>query len=183
MANEREQYYQYRTRFNQLIKEGKWNTSEASQIFYYLNRTGYNGLCRFNSSGLYNVPFGTYSKIKYATDFKTYTQIFKDWEFTYKDFSNVRVTSRDFVYVDPPYDVEFRQYSAEGFNWDDQVRLANWSVNLNAPLVISNQATDRIVGLYKSLGFECKFIDGPRLISCVGGRRGPVKEVLATIRI
>jgi DNA adenine methylase len=183
MVNDKELYYKHRERFNQLIKENNWNTSEAAQLFYYLNHTGYNGLCRFNKSGLFNVPFGRYSKINYLKNFQPLTQIFTDWEFSCGDFSNVNISSDDFVYIDPPYDVEFRQYSAEGFSWEDQVRLANWTASLNSPVIISNQATDRVVELYKSLRFDCKFIDGPRFISCVGNKRGPVKEVLATMRV
>ena len=183
MVNDKELYYKQRERFNQLIKEDNWNTPEAAQLFYYLNHTGYNGLCRFNKSGLFNVPFGRYSKINYLKNFKPYTQMFADWDFTCGDFSKVNVSSEDFVYIDPPYDVEFRQYSAEGFSWEDQVRLANWSANLNAPVVISNQATDRVVELYKSLGITYQFVDGPRFISCVGNRRGAVIEVLATMRV
>ena len=86
----------------------------------------------------------------------------------------------DFVYVDPPYDVEFRQYSAEGFAWDDQMRLADWASDLGVPTVISNQATDRIVKLYRSRGFSLKFIDVPRFINCIGTKRGPVTEVVGT---
>ena len=62
-------YYQHRERFNKLISDGKPNNSEAAQLFYYLNRTGFNGLCRFNKSGLFNVPFGRYKTINYKKDF------------------------------------------------------------------------------------------------------------------
>nr|MBO2478289.1 adenine methyltransferase [Bacillota bacterium] len=65
MRNESAMYYEYRRRFNELIREGKADTSEAAQIFYYLNRTGYNGLCRFNRRGEFNVPFGRYKRINY----------------------------------------------------------------------------------------------------------------------
>ena len=51
-------YYKARNRFNALLKSKAFNTAEAAALFYYLNRTGYNGLCRFNSSGGFNVPFG-----------------------------------------------------------------------------------------------------------------------------
>ena len=48
MANERAMFYRYRTRFNDLLASGQARTRESASLFYYLNRTGYNGLCRFN---------------------------------------------------------------------------------------------------------------------------------------
>src|SRR3954454_17835675 len=43
MANEEGLYYRSRQRFNQLIDCGEQDTNEAAQLFYCLNRTGYNG--------------------------------------------------------------------------------------------------------------------------------------------
>ncbi|MDG6923721.1 MAG: DNA adenine methylase, partial [Nitrososphaerota archaeon] len=94
--------------------------------------------------------------------------------------ARVRVEANDFVYVDPPYDVEFRQYSEGGFSWDDQVRLANWTAELDVPVVISNQATDRVIKLYKSMGFSLQFIEVPRFINCIGTKRGRVREIMGT---
>ena len=180
MENNKSLYYRHRERFNRLIREKRWDTTEAAQLFYYLNHTDYNGLCRFNDSGLFNVPFGKYRQINYVRDFSAYADALSDWKFTRGDFSKVRVESDDFVYVDPPYDVEFRQYSAGGFTWDDQVRLADWAADLGVPTVISNQATERILKLYRSRGFSLKPIDVPRFINCVGAKRGPVTEVVGT---
>jgi DNA adenine methylase len=45
--------------------------------------------------------------------------------------------------------------------------------------VLSNQATDRIISLYRRLGFELDFHKAPRFISCTGDRT-PALEVLAT---
>jgi len=53
-----------------------------------------------------------------------------------------------------PYDVEFTEYSQNGFTWDDQVRLAQWLAKHPGPVVASNQATKRIVELYRGLGFQ-----------------------------
>lgn len=178
MKNDRDVYYNNRERFNNLIKRGEWKTEEAAQLFYYLNRTGYNGLCRFNSTGFFNVPFGRYKTINYKADFNSYRKLLENWEFSSKDFSKVRIRSNDFVYVDPPYDVEFRQYSADGFSWQDQVRVANWASDLSVPVVITNQATDRIVKLYEEMGFTLQTVEVPRYINCVGSKRGPVKEVI-----
>jgi DNA adenine methylase len=171
-------YYKYRTRFNQLIADGGAGSAEAAALFYYLNRTCYNGLCRFNSRGEFNVPFGRYTKINYKTDFSAYRANFSGWIFTAVDFDRVDLKANDFVYADPPYDVEFTHYAKEDFGWADQERLARSLASHPGPVVLSNQATDRIVDLYGGLGFKVCILEAPRRISCKD--RKPAFEVLAT---
>jgi DNA adenine methylase len=178
MKNEEEPYYRHRTRFNQLIKSGDWQNAEAAQLFYYLNRTCFNGLCRFNQSGEFNVPFGRHKSITYAKEFSRFRAAFRNWTFSNGDIESLRIDSEDFIYADPPYDVEFTTYSAGGFSWGDQVRTAEWLAAHRGPVVLSNQATRRIVKLYKKLGFEISYLAGPRRISCTGDRSA-AKEVLA----
>lgn len=178
MKNEEASFYRHRTRFNELIKDGKGNSAEAAQLFYYLNRTCFNGLCRFNQSGEFNVPFGSHKSITYATDFSPLQLILKEWTFSNSDIASLPMHPEDFVYADPPYDVEFTTYSAGGFGWDDQVRTAEWLAMHRGPVVLSNQATPRIVELYEKLGFKISYLDGPRRISCTGDRSA-AREVLA----
>jgi len=178
LANEASLYYQYRNRFNELIQKGLADTPEAAQLFYYLNRTGYNGLCRFNRQGEFNVPFGRYRQISYQRDFLPYAPLFQKWDFLCTDFENLPLDSEDFIYADPPYDVPFRQYSERGFSWEDQVRLVQWLARHPGPVVLSNQATKRIVELYGGSGYKLYFLEAPRIISCTGDSR-PAREVLA----
>jgi len=178
LRNDEKLFYRHRDRFNQLIREGKAQNEEGAQLFYYLNRTCFNGLCRFNKAGDFNVPFGTYNSINYAADFADYAEILRGWDFCNEDVESLRLVAGDFVYADPPYDVEFTTYSAGGFSWDDQLRTAKLLANHPGPVVISNQATPRIIQLYESLGFELTFLDGPRRISCTGDRTA-AREVLA----
>ena len=179
MRNDEELFYRHRERFNRLIRKGRALTEEGAQLFYYLNRTCFNGLCRFNKSGDFNVPFGTYTAINYAADFTEYVAVFRQWQFSNVDIAALKFRSGDFVYADPPYDVEFTTYSAGGFSWDDQVRTAELLAKHDGPVVISNQATPRIIELYERLGFELTYLDGPRRISCTGDRTA-AREVLAT---
>jgi DNA adenine methylase len=178
MENDEECFYRQRKRFNQLVNQGKSKGAEAAQLFYYLNRTCFNGLCRFNQSGEFNVPFGTHKVITYLRDFSQFRAVFKQWSFTNQDIEALDIQPRDFIYADPPYDVEFTTYSAGGFGWDDQVRTAKWLAAHRGPVVLSNQATKRIVELYEKLGFAISYLDGPRRISCTGDR-STAKEVLA----
>lgn len=178
MRNDECLYYAHRRRFNALLADGKADTAEAAALFYFLNRTGYNGLCRFNQSGEFNVPFGRYTRITYVTDFSSYRDLFAQWDFTSLDFASVPLEPQDFVYADPPYDVEFTAYAKDGFDWEDQTRTAEWLAWHRGPVVLSNQATPRIVALYERLGFELRFLGAPRMISCTGDRT-PAREVLA----
>lgn len=177
--NDEDVFYTNRERFNKLIKNGKRQSKEAAQLFYYLNRTCFNGLCRFNQSGEFNVPFGTYAaNLKYAEHFDRYRDLFSSWQFTNLDFEELEVEPEDFIYADPPYDVDFTTYSKGGFSWEDQVRTAEWLAAHPGPVILSNQATTRIRKLYRGLGFKLSFYDAPRRISCTGDRT-TAKEVLA----
>ena len=178
MVNSKRCYYQCRVRFNRLLTRGESDTAEAAGFFYYLNRTGYNGLCRFNRGGGFNVPFGRYARIDFRTDFEEYKKAFGGWTFVNVDFEKLEVDDADFIYADPPYDVEFTQYSQDRFGWEEQERAARWLSAHKGPVVLSNQATPRIIKLYKSLRFTLKFLDAPRRISCTGDRT-PAAEVLA----
>jgi DNA adenine methylase len=179
MQNDKTYFYAQRARFNQIVQDGKADSKEAASLFYYLNRTCYNGLCRFNRKGEFNVPFGRYKKITYKTDFTEYATAFANWELMCEDFEEVPLETGDFVYADPPYDVEFTQYSKEAFGWDEQVRLAEQLARHRGPVVLSNQATQRIQQLYRTLGYKITILNAPRLINCTGDRT-PAQEVLAT---
>jgi DNA adenine methylase len=179
MENAADAYYAYRQRFNGLLAAGHARTAEAASLFYYLNRTGFNGLCRFNSRGEFNVPFGSYARIAYTRDFPDYQPFFARWEFSSLDFEALRLMPEDFVYADPPYDVPFTQYARAKFSWDDQMRAAQWLARHEGPVVLSNQATPRVVALYTTLGYDIRFVSAPRRISCTGDRT-PAREVMAT---
>lgn len=178
LENDEQAYYQYREAFNRLNGDAA-SRLKAAQLFYYLNRTGYNGLCRFNKSGGYNVPFGRYKNINYQTDFSPYQPVLSQWQFTNLDFEQLDIEQDDFIYADPPYDTPFRQYAQQGFSWEDQERLAEWLIKHKGPVVLSNQATDNIKRLYRKMGFKLHYLDAPRTISCKGNQRQAVKEVLA----
>jgi DNA adenine methylase len=105
-------FYSHRTRFNQLIKNGGTKSGEAAQLFYYLNRSCFNGLCRFNQSGEFNVPFGRYQTVNYTSDLSVYRTLFRKWSFTNKDLAALSLEPDDFIYADPPYDVLYSRVAA-----------------------------------------------------------------------
>ena len=178
VRNDESLFYEHRTEFNRLVAAGQTETAEAAQLFYYLNRTCFNGLCRFNQSGEFNVPFGSYKRINYTASFQPYQRLFASWSFMNHDLASLPFKAEDFIYADPPYDVEFTTYSAGGFSWEDQKRTAELLAAHPGPVVLSNQATPRIVSLYEKLGFKLKYLNAPRRISCTGDRSSAL-EVLA----
>jgi DNA adenine methylase len=46
-------------------------------------------------------------------------------------------------------------------------------------VVLANQATSRVVSLYRKLGFRLRYLNAPRMIACTGNRT-PAREVVAT---
>jgi DNA adenine methylase len=187
--NSKERFKQIKTDFNRSLdlesgfEAGSWWRAKA---FYYLNRTCFNGVCRFNLKGEFNVGYGKFKEPKLDHDFSLYQPLFKRWglfNFGYKDTINIsnNYALPRFFYADPPYDAGFVKYSGD-FTWNDQVQLAESLAKLNCPVVASNKATDRIMTLYESLGFNLEIISVRRRVSC-NGDRSPVNEILATKNI
>src|SRR5438105_14229481 len=90
MENDAALYYEHSATFNRLTVDGRGDSREAAELFYFLNRTGYNGLCRFNrKNGTFNVPFGRYTTINYVRDFTLYRRLFAGWSFVAGPFQDI----------------------------------------------------------------------------------------------
>jgi len=179
-------YYELRELFN--------TTSDSrlkAALFIYLNRHGYNGLCRYNSKGGFNTPFGHYVKPKFPEDAMRYfLNKTKNAVFKMADFRDIMKTARkgDVVYCDPPYvplstTANFTAYSSGGFGSKDQLELAELAQELagwGVPVLISNHATDFTLNAYKNAKIERLYVQ--RFISCDGANRGKAEEVLALFK-
>lgn len=168
--NEEEYYYQSRVRFNELVRTGRHNTKEAAELYFYMNRNGFNGLSRFNKKGEFNVPFGRYNTVNYQKEFASYSMAMTSWEIKCGDFEALEIKDDDFIYADPPYDETFTGYSEDGFTWKDQERLVNWLSGHSGPVVTTNSATNRVLQLYANSGFNVYTFSAPRRISANGNR-------------
>lgn len=186
LSNDSGTYYAHRERFNNLIDAGQSNTQEAALLFWYMNRTGFNGLCRFNRGGHFNVSFGSYAKLdyaEYAVKFHQIGRAMQTWRLLSRDFALVPSKPGDFLYADPPYDKvgsNFTDYASGGFSWRDQVRLADFLARHDGPVVASNAATERILDLYRERGFAVETVQVRRSISCKAESRKPATEMIAT---
>lgn len=181
--NEEKQYYQIREKFNQTK-----NSRQRSAMFIYLNKHGYNGLCRYNSSGLFNVPFGRYDKVTFPEkEMQHFYQKTLQAEFMHADYLTTMSKARpgDVVYCDPPYvplsdTAYFTRYAQQDFDLDMQIELAKQAKQLASkgiPVIISNHDTDFTREHYKQA--EVISFPVPRFISCDGKNRKPVQELLA----
>lgn len=178
MCNDADTYYAHRARFNAIRTTHYWAGKEAALLFYYLNRTCFNGLCRHNRHGDFNVAFGRHKTITYTEDFCSYSRPLAMWHFQSGDFEKVRTYPGDFVIADPPYDGTIFTGYYGAWGWADQVRLVNWLSRHEGPVVATNLATDRMVKLYQEAGFRVETLMAPRRISN-NGDRTPALEMLA----
>lgn len=172
-----EEYYRIRQQYNDargIDLYFRLDKLHLAKYFYYLNKTGYNGLYRENKKGEYNVPWGKRKKmplIQITPDQLKHIQF--AWVLDYR-FLNIPDNS--FLYLDPPYDQTFTSYcGSKDFNWNEQVRLVEWAISQNKPFILSNQATDRIIELYESHDLKLRIFEAPRKIN-----RSRALEVLAS---
>lgn len=175
---DRPTFNENRSKFNTLCANHQYWTREGALLFYYLNRTCFNGLCRFNKEGEFNTSFGRYDEVNFKYDFSEYKAVLAGWELYSGDFESLPLQADDWIYSDPPYDVEFTKFAPNGFTWEDQERLVKWLTKHPGPVIASNSYTKRIVDLYQGHEFKVYVGEAPRFISCTGDRT-PANEILA----
>jgi DNA adenine methylase len=120
-------YYQIRNMFNDL-SEKKY--SEAL-LYFFINKTAYSGMIRYNSKGEFNVPYGRYTNLNTSLVTKAHNNLLTNTEIYNLDYSEIfRMADKDdFMFLDPPYDCVFSDYGniehKDGFNERNHIELAN----------------------------------------------------------
>ena len=184
--NNEEQYYKIRQKFNKTS-----DISKRAVLFVYLNRHGYNGLCRYNLKGGYNVPFGRYKSPYFPEkEMLAFHAKAKKAKFVLSSFESIIQSAKngDVIYCDPPYvplspSANFTSYSTGGFNMDKQQQLAdlaNETAKKGISILISNHNTEFTRKAYAQA--QIKNFHVQRFISCNGKKRGTAGELLALFK-
>lgn len=179
-------YYEMRKNFNETT-----DIYQRSLLFLYLNRHGYNGLCRYNKSGGYNVPFGKYKRPYFPVkELNIFAEKAQRAEFVCENYRETfsRAKSGDVIYCDPPYvplskTASFTSYAGNGFGLDEQADLANVAEEVvstvpKTSVLISNHDTIWTRKIYEH-AHKIKKLKVSRTISQKTTSRKKVGELLA----
>lgn len=181
--NQAEAFYELRDHFNH-----SKNPYQRALLFLYLNRHCYNGLCRYNSSGEFNVPFGQYHNVYFPEkELFAFSEKAQRAEFICAPYHQVmnKAQKGAVVYCDPPYmplsqSANFTTYYSINFTIHDQKHLAHIALKLSKqeiPVLISNHDTIHTRKWYKDA--QLHLVETRRSISCDGQGRKKIDELLA----
>ncbi|MGY0599960.1 Dam family site-specific DNA-(adenine-N6)-methyltransferase [Vibrio sp. JZG10] len=182
--NRKEAYLHIRAEFNKTD-----DVMYRSLAFLYMNRFGFNGLCRYNKKGGFNVPFGSYKKPYFPeAELEFFAEKAKKATFVCEGYPETfrRARKGSVVYCDPPYaplsnTANFTSYAGNGFTLDDQAALADiaerTATERGIPVLISNHDTTLTRRLYH--GADLNVVKVKRTISRNGSGRNKVDELLA----
>jgi len=180
-GNDSAVFYYNRKRFNLL----PFNTERAA-LFIYLNRHDFNGLCRYNASGGFNVPFGRYKTIYFPEKEMLYfLEKTKRFKFTCVSFEEVfkDQIKGDIIYCDPPYlplndTAYFTSYTGKGFSFEQHQQLVKCAEDSIGKVFISNHWVPGITEDLYAKGDYSRRINISRNIGAKTESRGKVEEVL-----
>ncbi len=143
-------YYLLRDMYNGIVEKKYLDAT----LYYFINKTSYSGMLRFNSKGEFNVPFGRYKNFNTQLVSEEHSGLLKRTEITNEDYSEIfnRCTVNDFVFLYPPYYCIFTDYGnieQNGFAEDDHRRLAQDFRNLESKSLMVIGKTPLTEELYR----------------------------------
>lgn len=143
-------YYSLRDMYNG-ITDAKYS---AAALYFFINKTAYSGMIRFNSKGEFNVSYGRYKNFNTQLITEEHHHLLRTAEIYNADYHQIfeRSYAEDFIFLDPPYDCIFSDYGndeyKEGFNEDSHRRLASDFYNLHCKALMVIGATPLTRELY-----------------------------------
>lgn len=160
-------------------------------IFYFIREYCYASMFRYNANGKFNVPYGgiSYNRKDFdkkinnlnSSKLKSYMKTTDIFNLDFEDFcKKIKLTSKDFIFLDPPYDTEFSTYAQNEFGKNDQIRLANFLKNTNAKFMLIIKNTDFIYNLYNVKGLYIKSFDKKYLVSIKNRNDKNVEHLIIT---
>ena len=183
-----------------LNKRDRFNTKSLDSIenctlFFFLNRTCFNGLYRVNKAGKFNVPFGKYSTptICDADTIYADSRLLQKVEIMTGDFEQTytKIEDNTFFYFDPPYrplsnTSSFNDYSKEDFNDNAQIRLKYFCDKLNeigVDFMLSNSdclGKDGIDRFFDDLFIDYRIerVWASRNVNAIASKRGKLTEIV-----
>lgn len=198
-------YHKVRDRFNELDGDKIWYMgADKAAAFLYLVNMGYNGLCRYNGKGHFNVSYGTRREFTFDRDriFAASEQLkdifihgWDDWWDPENSLERnphesngrweyLKPKPGDLVYLDPPYAGAFNSYTKMIFDDYEQLRLAirarQW-VEQGVKVIVSNSNTPEVRKLFEE-GFDFHQFNAAQQISRTNEGRRPRREMLMVSR-
>ncbi len=99
-------------------------------LYFFLNKTAYSGMIRYNANGEFNVPFGHYPGLNTIGVTAGHHDLLATATLCNLDYRDVfaQAGPEDFMFLDPPYDCVFSDYGnaehKDGFNEKNHRDLA-----------------------------------------------------------
>lgn len=188
-VNNEENFYRVQDRLN---STGYSAYSQAA-FFLVMNRTCFNGLCRYNKERLFNVPWSKDTDPYFPREeLEAYINSGLKPKTFCVDFATVMALARegDVIFCDPPYEPMpgkkgFTTYSGATFSFNDQKRLVDMALEARkkgVPTLVTNSAAPKIIDLYQKTGFSIIELPARRAISAKSDSRGTVNDILAILK-
>ena len=125
---------------------------EVAVRFYYLRKTCFRGLVRYNKSGGFNAAYGHYKTYNFEELLdKRYEELLSNTIIMNDDFSKVFEENNkpdSFCFLDPPYHNAFSNYMSDGFTDERHIELARYFEKSNMKCLMIIGKTDLIEELY-----------------------------------
>lgn len=153
-ANE-DLYYRIRELFNYPD-----DTYLDGVLYFFINKTAYSGMIRYNNSGEYNVPFGRYPNLNTRLVTLQHSELLQGAELFSFDYRQIfdMAEGEDFMFLDPPYDCVFNDYGnidmMNGFDEAEHRRLAADFRNLTCRALMVIGKTPLTEELYEGFVFD-----------------------------
>ena len=173
----------------------KLDAVKNTTLFFFLNRTCFNGLYRVNKSGMFNVPFGRYETPTICDPDTIYadSELLQNVEILTGDYQSTFDFARGntLFYFDPPYrplsnTSSFNDYAKEAFNdvaqerlkqFCDRVGSAGYTFMLSNSDCFNTPIKDRFFeDLY--FKYEIDRVWAARSVNANPAKRGKLQEIL-----